>query len=52
MPIREELWEFNIEATVSTGGPSRGKGTLLVPAGHEEILSKGGYIVTSGFHDE
>ena len=41
-----EIWEFNVGAPISIGGPSIGNGVLLVPTGNAlEAASSGGYIV-------
>jgi len=41
-----EIWEFNVGAPISIGGPSIGNGVLLVPTGNAlEAASPGGYIV-------
>ena len=44
------LWECNVGAPIGIGGPSIGRGLLLVPTGspNEVPVNKGGYIVAFG----
>ncbi len=49
----KEIWEFNVGAPISIGGPSIGNGMLLVPTGNVlEAANPGGYIVAFGFSKE
>jgi outer membrane protein assembly factor BamB len=49
----KEIWEFNVGAPISIGGPSIGDGMLLVPTGNNmETTNSGGYIVAFGFSKE
>ena len=49
----KELWEFNVGAPVSIGGPSIGDDMLLVPTGNNmEAANPGGYIVAFGLPKE
>lgn len=48
----EEIWEFNVGAPVGIGGPSVGRGMLLVPTGHGQTPNEGGYIVAFGLPEE
>ena len=42
----KEIWEFNVGAPISIGGPSIGNDVLLVPTGNAlEAASPGGYII-------
>ncbi|HEY3361824.1 MAG TPA: PQQ-binding-like beta-propeller repeat protein, partial [Methanosarcina sp.] len=48
-----ELWEFNVGAPISIGGPSIGDDMLLVPTGNNmEAANPGGYIVAFGLPKE
>jgi outer membrane protein assembly factor BamB len=44
----ETLWELNVGSAIGIGGPSIGNGMLLVPTGHIQTPSPGGYIVAFG----
>ncbi|HEY3361531.1 MAG TPA: PQQ-binding-like beta-propeller repeat protein, partial [Methanosarcina sp.] len=49
----KELWEFNVGAPISIGGPSIGDNILLVPTGNNmEAANPGGYIVAFGLPKE
>ena len=49
----KELWKFNVGAPISIGGPSIGRGMLLVPTGNNmEATNPGGYIVAFGLPEE
>jgi outer membrane protein assembly factor BamB len=49
----KEIWEFNVGAPISIGGPSIGDGMLLVPTGNVlEAANPRGYIVAFGFSKE